>query len=144
MIDGNTICSNNSKIYEVHLVLFVSCQVENVILFLILYFIYHLPSPLSQLGSPFSTFCCVQLLLFLIYSTFQRSFDFLHSVLQNFMCSICDFCAVKGSLCMVKLTAKLYYLLKKADEITESHYKWYFLPNLTDCHLFIKKKPSSG
>lgn len=125
MIYGNTICSNNTQIYEVHLVLFVYCQVENVILFLILYFIYHLPSPLSQLRSPFSTFCYVQLILFIcsFIPHSREALIFFDSVLQNFICSICDFCAVKGSLCMVKLTAKLYYLLKKADEITESHYK---------------------
>lgn len=105
MIYGNTICSNNTRIYEVHLVLFVYCQVENVILFLILYFIYHLPSPLPQLVSPFSTFCYVQLLLF-FFSFIPHSREafylficlfILDSLLQNFICSVCDFCAVKGS-----------------------------------------------
>lgn len=52
MIDGKTSCSTNSKIYEVHLVL-VYCQEENVILFLIHYFIHHSLLPLAL---PHATF----------------------------------------------------------------------------------------
>lgn len=68
--------SNNSKIYEVHLVLFVYCQVENVILFLICYFIRHSPSP--QLMSPFTCYVLwtVALFVLFVYSTCQRSIWF--------------------------------------------------------------------
>lgn len=84
MIYGNTTCSNNSKIYEVHLVLFVYCQVANVILFLIFYFIYHLPPPLPHLMSHFSILCyglvTVAFVHSLIYYTCQRSVLFCFAV----------------------------------------------------------------
>lgn len=51
--------SNNGEIYEGHLVLFVYCQEENVILFLIPYFTSPPSQPLPQLMSPFTIFSCV-------------------------------------------------------------------------------------
>lgn len=59
VIYGPPTHSSNGEIYEGHLVLFVYCQEENVILFLFPSFISHPLPPLAQLVSPFAIFSCL-------------------------------------------------------------------------------------
>lgn len=109
VIYGPPTRSNNSEIYEGHLVVFVYCQEENVILFLIPYFISHPLPPLAFYHLFLSTWgSCV--CSFLSIPRVREAFDFLFFFwvlcYRAPTCSRWGFCALSRSECMVKLTEK--------------------------------------
>lgn len=135
--------SNNGEIYEGHLVLFVYCQEENVILFLIPYFTSPPSQPLPQLMSPFTIFSCVLEEVTLVPSyLFHTSGKHWISLFFPFGC-----CAAKlppapdvASVLWAEVDAWSSWLKKAplSSKNRESHCKPYNLLYLWGCSLFYE------